>query len=55
MKLLREHKFEVHLIAFLLMSLPCVGLYFSANANSQVSSGVLLSLIILGNGLVLFT
>jgi hypothetical protein len=55
MKFFKVHKFEVHLVAFLLMSLPCVGLYFSANANTQATSGVLLGLIVLGNVLVLFT
>jgi uncharacterized membrane protein YhhN len=55
MKWFRDHKFEVHLIAFLLMSLPCIGLYFSASGQLQTTNGLLLTLIILGNGLVLFT
>lgn len=46
---LKSHKFSANLIAFLLMVLPCVPLYFAANAGAQLWMIVCLALISAGN------
>jgi hypothetical protein len=55
MQRIKSHKFVVHLVAFFLMTLPCIGLYFSAEAGQHASSDILIGMIVIGNGLVLFT
>ena len=47
--LLRAHKFEKHLAAFLLILLPSVALYFAAQGDQAGWIGVLLGLIVIGN------
>jgi hypothetical protein len=49
MNWLRSHKFEADLIAFLLMLLPGIGLYFLIENQQSWESWALLSLIIIGN------
>ena len=49
MNWLREHKFEAHLLAFSLMILPAVGLYFAARRGSQSWIWALLGVFVLGN------
>lgn len=44
-----QHKFIVHLVAFLLISLPSVGLYFAAEQGAFVAVYTLLGLVVLGN------
>ncbi len=46
---LRNHKFESHLTAFLLMVFPSVGLYFTLQSKSSAPTWVLLSIFIAGN------
>ncbi len=52
---LRDHKFEAHLIAFLLMVLPPVPLYFAARNGVVPWMWALLAPILLGNLLALVT
>lgn len=51
---LREHKFEVHLLAFIMMVLPPVAMYFAALAGSEALIWGLVSLVALANLLVVF-
>ena len=50
---LRTHKFETHLIAFLLMVLPPAPMYWAARGGEINWILALLGLVILGNLLVL--
>ena len=50
---LRNHKFETHLAAVLLMAVPPLPLYFAAQQGAAGWIWALLSLVILGNVLVL--
>lgn len=50
---LRAHKFEAHTIAFLLMILPPIPLYFAAQRGATAWVWLLLAPFILGNLLVL--
>lgn len=51
---LREHKFEAHLIAFLLMILPPIPMYFAAQTGAEVWIYILITPVILGNLLELW-
>ncbi len=55
MKQLSQHKFEVHLIAFTLMTLAPIGLYFAAQNSAPVWIAILLALVVLANILALIT
>jgi uncharacterized integral membrane protein len=46
---LTNHKFEAHLCAFLLLTLPPVGMYFAARNNHPNGVVYLLSFVVLGN------
>ena len=52
-KWLSSHKFEAYAIAFLLMVIPPIPLYFAARAGSQPAMIGLLAVIVLGNILAL--
>jgi hypothetical protein len=53
LKWLTSHKFEAYAIAFLLMIIPPIPLYFAAREGSQPGMILLLALIVLGNLLAL--
>jgi hypothetical protein len=55
MKRLSQHKFEVHLTAFLLMILASIGLYFAALNHAALWIDILLIFEIIGNILALIT
>jgi hypothetical protein len=46
---LKDHKYQAHVTAFLLMILPAVPLYFAAGAGSQFWIILLLAVIVCGN------
>lgn len=46
---IKNHKFETHLTAFLLMVIPSVGLYFAANAGVTALIWGLLGVFAFGN------
>lgn len=50
---LRTHKFEAHVIAFLLMIAPPIPMYLAARQGATAWIWPLLGLIVLGNLLVL--
>jgi len=50
---IRSHKFEAHLLAFLLMVIPPVPLYLAAQRDAAAWIWGLLALVILGNLLAL--
>ena len=50
---LRRHTFETHLIAFLVMVIPTIGLYFAAQRNLTPFIWILIGIVIIGNLLVL--
>lgn len=52
LKWLRAHKFEAHLIAFFMMAIPPIPMYFVALQGTVSLMWALLSLVILGNLLV---
>jgi hypothetical protein len=54
MNWLRAHQFKVHTIAFLMMVLPPVPLYYAAINGNALAMYLLLGIVILGNILVLF-
>ncbi|MBC8508041.1 MAG: hypothetical protein ISR58_08825 [Anaerolineales bacterium] len=49
MNWIREHKFESHLTAFLLMVIPSAVLYFTLQTKSVGSIWALLGVVIVGN------
>jgi hypothetical protein len=49
---LNAHKFEVHVLSFMLMILPSAGLFFAAQAGSNGLILGFLALVITGNLLV---
>ncbi len=51
---LREHKFETHLSAFLLMALSSSGMYFSMSGNSHMLTWLLVGLFAAANLLAMF-
>lgn len=51
---LREHKFEAHLIAFLLMILPPIPMYFAAQEEAEIWIYILVIPFVLGNLLELW-
>jgi hypothetical protein len=51
---LREHKFEAHLIAFLLMILPPIPMYFAAQGSPEIWIYILITPVVLGNLLELW-
>ena len=51
---LRGHKFEAHLIAFLLMVLPPIPLYLAARSGAETWIYILLAPVVLGNLLELW-
>jgi hypothetical protein len=53
-KWLKENTFETHLLAFFLMTLPSILLYFAARQGSLGWIFAWLGLVVLGNILVLF-
>jgi hypothetical protein len=53
LKKLSKYKFETHLTAFLLMTLPSIGLFYAAQRGAIAWIWGLLGLIILANVLVL--
>ena len=50
---LRNNKFETYSIAFLLMMIPPIPMYFAAQSGNEPLIGFLLGVFILGNLLVL--
>jgi hypothetical protein len=50
---LREHKFKLHLTALLLMLIPAIPLYFSAQSGATLLIWFLIGIIIIGNLLVI--
>jgi hypothetical protein len=52
-KWLRDHVFETHLIALLLMALPPAAMVFAARSGATGLVWALLGLVVLGNLLVL--
>jgi hypothetical protein len=46
---LTSHKFETHLCAFLLLTLPPIGMYFAAYNNHPNGVITLLAFVVLGN------
>lgn len=54
-KWLTKNKFEVHLIAFLLMVLPPIPLYYAAQSSVTGLTWALLTLVICGNLLALIS
>ena len=46
---LNAHKFQAHLLAFLLMVLPPAGLYLAARSGAIAWIWVLLAVVVLGN------
>jgi len=48
-KWLNNHKFAVHLAAFILMILPPIALYFAAQQGATVWVWALLAVVCLGN------
>lgn len=50
---LRNHKFESYSIAFLLMMIPPIPMYYAAQGNQTALIYLLLGFVILGNLLVL--
>jgi hypothetical protein len=52
-KWLRTHKFKVHLVAFLLMILSPIPMYYAAQAGESTTIAVLLGIVIIGNVLVI--
>lgn len=53
MRRLRQKTFAVHLVAFLLMVLPPVPMYYAAQAGATFWMAVFVGLVVLGNLLVL--
>ena len=49
MQWLKEHKFEAHLTAFLMMIIPSAGLYFAAQGEATGLIWALLGLFVLAN------
>lgn len=45
----KTHKFEAHLLSFLLMILPSVGMYYAAQADADGLILGLLGLVVMGN------
>jgi VIT1/CCC1 family predicted Fe2+/Mn2+ transporter len=54
-KWLTKNKFEVHLVAFLLMVLPPIPLYYAAQSGASGLIWALLALVICGNLLALLS
>jgi len=54
-KWLTKNKFEVHLVAFLLMLLPTIPLYYAAQSGALGLIWALLVLVICGNLLALLS
>ncbi|MBL7162717.1 MAG: hypothetical protein ISS57_08930 [Anaerolineales bacterium] len=50
---IREHKFESHLTAFLLMVIPSAGLYFTTQGGNILIIWVLLGVFVVGNALAM--
>jgi len=46
---LREHKFESHLTAFLLMVIPSLGLYFTLQGKATGPIWLFIGIFVLGN------
>ena len=46
---LSAHKFQAHLLAFLLMVLPPAGMYLAARAGAFTWIWILLAIVVLGN------
>jgi len=53
MNRLRAHPFKVHAVAFLLMVLPPIPLYYAAINGNTLAMYLLLGIVVLGNILVL--
>ncbi len=52
-KQLSEHQFKLHLVAFLMMVLPPVPMYYAAEQGADAMLGIFLGVIVLANLLVL--
>ena len=50
---LREHKFKLHLTALLLMLIPPIPMYFSAQNGAMVLIWFLIGIVVIGNLLVI--
>ena len=50
---LREHKFKLHLTALLLMLIPPIPMYFSAQNGVMVLIWFLIGIVVIGNLLVI--
>jgi hypothetical protein len=51
---LKKHAYEAHLLAFGLMTLPSVWLYYSARRDQDILSWGLLAIVIMGNIITLW-
>lgn len=49
MNWIREHKFESHLTAFLLMVIPSAGLYFTAQGSNPAIIWAWIGVFVVGN------
>ncbi len=49
MNWIREHKFESHLTAFLLMVIPSIGLYFTTQISGSGLIWALIGIFVVGN------
>jgi len=49
---MRKHRYNFQLLALTLIVLPAIGLYYIAASGNQIWVWGLLSLVILGNGLM---
>jgi hypothetical protein len=52
-KILRSHKFEAYLIAFILMIAPPLPMYFAARQENWWLFGIELGIVVIGNLLAL--
>ncbi len=51
---LKKHSFQIHTIAFLMMILPAIPMFYAAKSGNDPFILVLIGLVALGNILVLF-
>lgn len=54
LKWLRKHVYEAHLLAFFLMIMSSISLYYSAGLGLEVLSWGLLTMVVLGNLIALW-
>lgn len=52
---IKQHKFKVQLVTFLLVTLPALGLYTAASQEQTAAQWALLGLVVLGNAAALLS